>query len=304
MAAAVLVQCYLLSVPFELTWYREGYCHFVLVLSILGGVFFNLMLFSLSASAGFAWATRALGFAFLFLLVIANLLSRARLPGKSISRHNLLPDPRIFKDKTFAVMTAALFLIECRLVNGLGYMTSFALSACIRPSLAYRLLSILNVGSFFGRWAPGFLADKIVRFNTMILMISLFMVTTFALWLPAALATSPAAKEGLIIAFALLCGFASGSNITLGPVCADQLCRTEDYGRYFASCFTVVGIGTLVGIPIGGEILKRNGGSYVGMITFEEVSYAIGLVLFAWARIRAVGWGWGKENYSEMNKCR
>ena len=333
MAAAVLVRCSLFSVPFSLTWYREGYYHFVLVFSILGGagtsllttvaigtighwfnarrgfatglascagslggVFFNLMLSSLFPSSGFAWATRALGFAFVFLLVIANLLIRARLPGKLISRRNLLPDPRIFKDKTFAVMTAALFLIEWGLFNGLGYMTSFALSAGIRPSLAYQLLSILNAGSFFGRWAPGLLADKIGRFNTMILMVSLCMITTFALWLPTALAASPAAKEGLIVAFALLFGFASGSNITLGPVCAGQLCRTEDYGRYFASCFTVVGIGTLVGIPIGGEILRRGGGSYVGTITFGGASYAVGLVLFVWARIRAVGCGWGQES--------
>ena len=263
----------------------------------LGGVFFNLMISSLFTSAGFAWATRALGFVFLFLLIIANLLIRSRLPGKPISRRNLLPDPRIFKDKTFAVMTAALFLIEWGLFCGLSYLTSFALSAGIRPTLAYQLLSILNAGSFFGRWAPGLLADKIGRFNTMILMVLLCMATTFSLWLPAALnSSSSSATEGLVITFALLFGFASGSNITLGPVCAGQLCRTEDYGRYFATCFTGVGIGTLVSIPIAGEILKRQGESYVGLITFGGTSYAVGLVLIVWARIRVVGWGCAKEN--------
>ena len=262
----------------------------------LGGVLFNLLLSTLFTSAGFAWATRLLGFVFSFLLVIANILIRSRLPGKSISRRNLLPDPRIFKDKTFAVMTAALFLIEWGLFCGLAFMTSFALSAGVRPALAYQLLSILNTGSFFGRWAPGLLSDKIGRFNTMILMISLCAITMFALWLPAALASSGRATEGLIITFALLFGFASGSNITLGPVCAGQLCRTEDYGRYFASCFTVVGMGTLVSIPIAGEILKKEGGSYVGPITFGGTSYVVGLILFIWARIRAVGWGWAKEN--------
>ena len=130
----------------------------------------------------------------------------------------------------------------------------------------------------------------------MILMVCLCLLTTLALWLPASLVSSSTAQEGLIITFALLFGFASGSNITLGPVCAGQLCRTEDYGRYFATCFTIVGIGTLVGIPIAGEILKRSGGSYVGLIIFGGASYAVGLILFVWARVRAVGWGWGKEN--------
>ena len=262
----------------------------------LGGVFFNLMLSTLFTSAGFAWATRVLGFVFLFLLIIANVLIRSRLPGKPISRRNLLPDPRIFKDKRLAVMTAALFLIEWGLFVGLAFVTSFALSAGVRPTLAYQLLSILNAGSFFGRWAPGLLADKIGRVNTMIITSFLCVVTMFALWLPAALASSAHATEGLILAFALLFGFGSGSAITLGPVCAGQLCRTEDYGRYFASCFTVVGTGTLVSIPIAGEILKKEGGSYVGLITFGGASYVVGLVLFLWARIMAVGWGCAKEN--------
>ena len=262
----------------------------------LGGIFFPLMLSSLFASTGFAWATRALGFIFVFLLIFANLLIRSRLPGKPMVRTNIIPDPRIFKDITFLVMTLALSMIELGLFSVLSYIITFALSVGIRSSLAYQLLSVLNAGSFFGRWAPGLLADKIGRFNTMILMIFLCMLTTLALWLPSALTSSTSARETLLILFALLFGFASGSNITLGPVCAGQLCKTEDYGRYFASCFTVVGISSLLGIPIAGQILLRSNGSYVGLIIFGGASYALGLVLMIWARVRAVGWGWGREN--------
>ena len=262
----------------------------------LGGVLFPLMLSSLFESAGFAWATRTLGFIFIFLLIIANILVRSRLPTRPVSRSNVLPDFRIFRNRTFLIMTIALFLVEWGLFMGLSYVISFALAAGIRPALAYQLLSILNAGSFFGRWAPGLLADKIGRFNTMILMISQCLTTMIALWLPAALTSKPISKEGLLIAFSLLFGFASGSNITLGPVCAGQLCKTEHYGKYFATCYTIVGIGTLVGIPIGGEILSRTSGNYVGLIAFGGACYAVGLVFFVWARIRAVGWGLRREN--------
>lgn len=122
------------------------------------------------------------------------------------------------------------------------------------------------------------------------------MITTLGLWLPAALTSRQTSTEGLLIAFALLFGFASGSNITLGPVCAGQLCKTENYGKYFATCYTVVGVGTLVGIPIGGEILARAGGDYTGLIAFGGGCYAVGLIFFAWARVRAVGWGFRIEN--------
>ena len=207
----------------------------------------------------------------------------------------MLPHPTIFKDITFLITTVGLFLVEWGLFTVQTYIVSFALANGIRPTLSYQLVSIVNAGSFFGRWAPGLLADKIGRFNTMILMIALCMITIFGLFLPAALVTSHSIRQGLLICFALLFGFASGSNITLGPVCAGQLCKTEDYGRYFATSFTVVGIGTLVGIPIAGEILIRNGGSYVGLIVFAGTCYASGLIFFSWARIRVVGWGFGRK---------
>lgn len=194
------------------------------------------------------------------------------------------------------ILTIALFLIEWGLLIGQSYLVSFALANDIQPTLSYQLISIMNAGSFFGRWVPGLLADKIGRFNTMILMIALCMITNFALWLPAALVSSPASKRGLIICFASLFGFASDSNFTLGPVCAGQLCKTTDYGRYFATCFTVVGVGCLVGIPIDGEILARSGGRYVGLIVFAGGCYAAGLGFFVWARVRVVGWGVGRVN--------
>ncbi len=254
------------------------------------------MLSSLFTFASFAWATRTLGFIFIFLLIIANALVRSRLPRKPVNKSNLLPQPTIFKNQTFLILAIALFLIEWGLFAAQSYLVSFALANGLRPTLSYQLISIMNAGSFFGRWAPGLLADKIGRFNTMILMIALCLVTTVGLWLPAALIVSSSSKEGLLICFALLFGFASGSNITLAPVSVGQLCRTEDYGRYFATSYTVVGIGSLVGIPIAGEILSRDGGNYLGLIAFCATSYASGLVFFIWVRIRVVGWGLGKEN--------
>lgn len=40
----------------------------------------------------------------------------------------------------------------------------------MRPSLAQYLVSILNAASLFGRTIPGFAADKIGRFNMLMIM--------------------------------------------------------------------------------------------------------------------------------------
>ena len=182
------------------------------------------------------------------------------------------------------------------LVNNLGYLTSYALSSgALTTPFSYQLIAILNAGSFFGRWASGFLADRLGRFNTMILTLILCLSTTLFLWLPASLlpavpSSAPVLKP-LIIFYAVLFGFGSGSNISLTPVCVGQLCQTSNYGRYYATCYTLVSFGILTGIPIAGALLEVCGGRYFGLITFTAASYAASLGLFVVTRTMKVGWG-------------
>jgi MFS family permease len=145
------------------------------------------------------------------------------------------------------------------------------------------LLIAINASSIFGRIIPGFFSDKVGRFNTMICITSMMAISVLGIWLPVG-----NTKPG-ILAFAVLFGFASGSGINLVPVCIGQLCRTEEYGRYYATCNTVVSIGLLLGIPIAGEIIKSNGGAYWGLIVFVGMCYVGGMIPLAVARIMAVG---------------
>lgn len=188
----------------------------------------------------------------------------------------------------FLVVTVALFLVEWGLFIPLSFLASFALSNDINQKLSYQLISILNFGSFFGRLVPSILADRIGRFNMMILMVLTSLGSTIGLWLPAAIASEIRSTKWLSIFFALCFGFSSGSIISLGPPVIGELCETKDYGRYFCASFSVIGIGMLVGIPIGGEILDRGHGNYEGLIEFSGSCYAVGLGLFVYARIKRV----------------
>lgn len=164
-------------------------------------------------------------------------------------------------------------------------------------TFAYQIIAILNAGSFFGRWLPGLLADKIGRFNAMLLALSLCVISSFGLWLPATLLSSSGAREdssstvfGLTVAFCVLFGFASGSNISLTPVCVSMLCKTEEYGRYYATCYCIVAIGTLTGIPIAGALIEACDGAYWGTALFTGACYALAMVCFTIVRVRTVGW--------------
>jgi MFS family permease len=202
-----------------------------------GGVVFPLLLGSLFAKVGFAWAVRVVTIICLVALSTACLLIRSRLPSKPASKENILPDFCIFADPKFAVTTAGIFFLEWGHFVPITYISSYALRHNISPQFSYQLLALLNAGSCFGRWLPGYCADFLGRFNMMIMTVSLSILSNACLWLLAG------SNVALLTTYSLLFGFASGSNISLSPVCIGQLCKTEHYGRYYSTAYMIVSFG-------------------------------------------------------------
>lgn len=251
---------------------------------------YPLMLQQLFPRVGWAWAIRIMAFIFLFLVIIANLLIRSRLPPKPGG--SVWPDFRIFRQLDFALTTAGVFCMEWGLFIPLTYLSTWAIDTGVgNAAFAFQLLAILNGASFFGRWIPGFIADAIGRFNTMIISMLLCFVSLIGLWLPGTIDDAPGRGSTILATlFAVAFGFASGSNISLTPVCVGELCATEEYGRYFATCYTIVGIGCLTGLPIAGAIQVSEGGVFEGLISFTIACYAVGIVCFLVVRVRRGGW--------------
>jgi MFS family permease len=250
----------------------------------LGGIVYPLTLQALFPKIGFAWATRVIGLINLILLIIANLFIKSRLPPRKATKESILPDFRIFRDPVFALTTLGVFFVEWGLFVPLSYLVSYSLEFGVSSTFSYQIIAILNAGSCFGRYFPGWIADKIGRFNAMVLTIALCLVSTLVLWLPAD------GRVAMVVVYAVVFGFASGSGISLTPVCVGQLCKVENYGRYYATCYTLVSFGTLTGIPIAGQLITACGGSYWGLIVFTGASYTASTITFVMARGLGAGW--------------
>ncbi|KAL8641574.1 MAG: hypothetical protein Q9228_001626 [Teloschistes exilis] len=248
----------------------------------IGGIIFPLALQSLFPRLGFAWSVRLLALIFLVLLIFANLLIRNRLPPKVGEK--VWPDFRIFRDVTFALTTAGVFFIEWGLFIPITFLSSYAIANGVSTAFSYQLLAILNAGSAFGRAVPGYVSDRLGRFNTMIGTVALCLISVLGVWL-----NIDGNIAGLCV-FAIIFGFASGSNISLTSVCVGQLCEPEVFGRWYGTCYTVVSIGCLTGLPLAGQILSENGGDYWGSIVFTGSCYAAGLICFTAARVLKIGW--------------
>ncbi|KAK8002251.1 hypothetical protein PG989_001233 [Apiospora arundinis] len=252
----------------------------------VGGIVFPLLMQNLLPKVGFAWTTRIIGFILLGLAIPANTLIRTRLPA-STNMVSVLPDISVCRDPKFTFSCAGIWFMEWGIFVPLTFIVSYAADYGHEANSSYTLLTLLNVGSLFGRFIPGFLADRIGRFNVIVATIALCVVTILAFWLRAG------DSWPLLIVFVLTFGFASGSNLGLYPVCLGQLCDSRSYGRFFSTALMIASFGTLTSLPIGGA-LREIGSTQTGwnaVIIFSAISYAIAMSCYFGARVLAVGWG-------------
>ncbi|CAK7562202.1 MAG: hypothetical protein SEPTF4163_000037 [Sporothrix epigloea] len=290
----------------------------------VGGIVFPILLQQLLPRLGFPWTTRILAFILLGLSIPSNLFLRTRLPlpgvndrdteervsaaadgqddgaasvrtratdRSSVRSHrrpmpSVWPDFTIFRDRRYGAAAAGIFFMEWGIFVPLTFIVAYATAYNQTPDQAYILLSLLNAGSVVGRVLPGFLADRLGRFNVIISTIFLSSASIFCVWLPAG------GNRATLMAFSVLFGFVSGSNLGLIAVCVGQLCEPSHYGRYFSTAMMVASFGTLSSGPIGGALVgdgqTRSG--WTALIIFSGAAYALALVCYVAARIMAVGW--------------
>lgn len=251
--------------------------------SSLGGVIFPILVQQLIPQIGFPWTMRVAAFLILFMLVLANLTVRSRLPPSPKPlrlAEFLLP----LREPPFTLLVLGSFFIFLGLFLPFNFVILQAQSAGMAPGLAAYLLAILNATSVFGRTIPGYLADRFGRFNVTIIVILFSAIIVLALWLPAR-ANAP------IIVFAALYGFGSGAFVSLAPALIAQISDVRQIGVRTGTLFAIVSVAALVGNPIGGALVTSSGpDAFTHLQIFAGVTLFAGAVVIGvarWALVRS-----------------
>ncbi|RAL12604.1 MFS general substrate transporter [Aspergillus homomorphus CBS 101889] len=241
-----------------------------------GGVLFPLMLQALLPQVRWDWAIRIIGI--------------VRCDNTATTWKDTLPDPRIFMDGTGAMTITTIGVA----LTDMAYLVPMTYEPLAdKVGFGYQLLAITNAASCVGRYLVGDLADRYGQYNTMTVFLLLCIVSVGGFFLPDVLVAN-LPTIALLLIFSLVFGFCSGSNISRTPICLGQLCKTGNYGRYYASCYTIVSFCCLTGVPIAGALLNatastgkaRNGGA----VAFSGACYVVALFSFVWIRVRIKGW--------------
>lgn len=249
----------------------------------LGGVVFPIFLRRLYSTAGYAWAIRGLAFMCFGTLSLSLFLLKTRLKQETKFKFSwkTIADFSSLKDMRFTFLILANFLGELGVVNGITFLTSYAIAQGKSEDLSYALLTILNTLGMLGRWLPGIIADKLGRFNTLIATTTMAFLTIFIIWLPFGKSTAA------LIVFAVLHGFCAGGILSLAPVCCGQICRTQDYGSRYGTMYVFTSFGVLLGVPLSGALIR--GSNYNGLIIFTGSLYVATTAALIVSRYYAVG---------------
>lgn len=248
--------------------------------SSVGGIVFPILVSRMIAKIGFPWAMRTCGFLILFLLVIANLTIKPfNPPHPHPVTAKQLAKP--LREVDFLFTTAGVFLFSYGFFPPLNYLTVEAINAGMSPNLAQYLLSILNVGSLFGRLLAGIFSDKIGRFNIYSIVCTFSGIWILALWL---IDTSDAA----LIAFALLFGFFSGAYVSLITPMIMAISPIQELGFRTGIVMFCNAVGGLTANPINGAIVAGSSG-WIGLKVFSGVFCLAGSALVFVTRLRRTG---------------
>lgn len=251
--------------------------------SSLGGVILPIMMNKMIyGGPGFGWTMRTMAFIFLALLSVACATVKSRLPPR--------PRPFVFKDYLsglrelpMALTVLSCFLFMWGMFLPFNYVLLQAEAAGMSATLIPYLLPILNAVSIFGRIIPGIIADKVGRYNVMIIICFISALFCLAVWIPVQ------STAGIVV-FAVIFGFSSGGFISLAPTLIAQISDISQIGSRVGAAFAIQSFGALTGSPIGGAIVNAQGGRYVGLQIFCGVAMMAGTFVFVAARWSQVGW--------------
>lgn len=251
--------------------------------SSAGGAIIPLVLRTLFSRYGWTWSIRIIAFMALGCYAVGIALVKGRLPVSNNSRFTI--DFRAFQSPRLCFLALAVFAFEFIIFGCAALLPTYVRYTGLSLNVQFYSLTVLNIMGLLGRILPGFAADQVGRFNILMFLLLLTFLVMASIWLPYG-----SHDEVTLYAVVAFFGFGSGGWVSLAPVCAGQLCRTEEYGRFYGTIYCVAAFGALVTIPVGGELLQATTPRV--LIGFYSAVLLAALVSVALSRWALQNWDW------------
>ncbi|KAI1176576.1 putative MFS monocarboxylate transporter [Nemania sp. FL0916] len=243
----------------------------------IGGIIYPIAFQRLLDSLGFTWAVRVVAFIMLGTLIIPLAVLRQRVQPAAARK---LVDLSAWREPPFVLFVIGGFFGFLGMYLPLVYVQEYAITRHIMsPAAAANLLPILNAGSTVGRIVPNYGADITGPLNMFVPTCAALAILSYA-WI------GVYNSAGLIV-FTVFFGFFSGAFLTLPFSSVVKLSpNLQVVGVRLGMSSAAVGLGSLVGTPVGGAVLERG---WTALQAFGGSVLLFSSILIAFARIAKTG---------------
>ncbi|KAL4063341.1 MFS general substrate transporter [Scleroderma citrinum] len=252
--------------------------------SSIGGTILPIATQQLFGKVGFKWAIRIMAFILAFVVLIANLLLRPRLPTSNVKGG--LFNWAAFKNPAFTCCVIAYNVTLLGLFVPLIYIDLSGQASGLSPNFTFYLIAIANCASLIGRLSSGILADRYGALNALIPFTLIGGIMSFA-WPYVTSHVVP------LVIVTVVYGCSIGAFVSLIPSTPARLGGMNDAGRRIGMAMTAMAFGAAGGPPLAGAIHTRSGGfEAVGLYCGGVI--VLGCILLAITRYLAIGKWAGK----------
>ncbi|KAF2245867.1 MFS general substrate transporter [Trematosphaeria pertusa] len=250
--------------------------------SATGGLVYPTIARQLLPRIGFAWTVRTMGFIMLVVGACYCSLLKPRLPPR---KSGPLFELSAFREAPYTLYLAGVFLICLGQYFAFYYISSFAQNVIHVPySTSINLLMIMNGIGLPGRLIPSYFADaNFGPYNTLIPFCFISAIILYFWTLVSSISS--------LYAFAILYGFFCAGFQGLFPAVLTSLTKDmSKVGTRNGMGFGVVGVATVLGPPIAGALMQRDGGSYIGAQIWGGTMVLAGSAAVVAGRVAITGW--------------
>jgi MFS family permease len=218
-------------------------------------------------------------------------------PRKFDKRSTRIIGWRTFKEPLFTCLFVVNFIHPLTLAVPMAFGPEFAESLGVGFTQASYLLAINSGVGIPSRLGAGALADRIGHQNTLLIATGVYVIATWALWVPSALTNS----VGLYIGMSVCHGLINGVfNIVMNSA-QKQLFGDEMYYPKNGAMTTIRGLGYVIGVPIAGAMVRKVADEELSGVDFTKPIVYVGSLLtislvclmnVRWLDAKENGWKW------------
>ncbi|KAK0642495.1 putative transporter MCH4 [Lasiodiplodia hormozganensis] len=261
-----------------------------------GGMVFPAVAQTLLGRVGFAWTVRVMGFVVAGNGAVVLALARARGDGeeedgegegkergKKKERAPLI-EWAAFRETPYSLYCVSMFFAFWGIWIAYYYVRAYARDILhLSDRSSFNLILLINGVGVPGRLVPALLADRF--FGPVNVFIPVILLAGLCLFCWHAVASSAG-----MTAFVVFYGFfGAGTQSLLQAALASLNTDVKKAGVRIGMGFSVVGLASLTGSPIGGALVERRGGDYLYAQMFAGATMVLGSFILVAARVAKTG---------------